>query len=472
MNDLPPITNVTGGSHGMAVTYEHATALADEYDKAGGQMREWAAIGGRTMADGDLLESSILSPISFARAEAAVLAATTGPDGVLVESLVWQADALTIRVEVTAIKMSDELQRQLFEGLDYMFGRVVGHTLVMLTPLALASAIAVGPQAYLIWSLLPADVRNDISKGTTDGLQEWLNQHPEILQHLINGGGGLLDGLLLPPGWPPMLPTTGAAASVLGLFYDDGTYETNRTDLTVPTSMTPPSSLKSLISHLDDVNNLSDEEHPENNGTIEVQTIRTPEGIKHVVYIPGTDDMGTKPWTDDGDIRDMGTNFDLIAGNTTGYEQGILDAMEQAGIKPGDPVTLVGHSQGGMAAVSILSNNNPGYNITNVVTVGSPTAQVDGFPEDTRVLSLENKGDVVPLLDGEDNRDSPQQVTVNFDDHETNIGNNHGLHHYVNGAEAVDASDDPSIQDQLQSLDGFFNGEVASHAVYQVVRNP
>ena len=40
------ITEVTGGSHGMTVAYEHALALAGDYDDAGGRMRDWAGHGG------------------------------------------------------------------------------------------------------------------------------------------------------------------------------------------------------------------------------------------------------------------------------------------------------------------------------------------------------------------------------------------------------------------------------------------
>ena len=34
MTGEPPITTVTGGSHGMTVVYDHALTLADDYDSA------------------------------------------------------------------------------------------------------------------------------------------------------------------------------------------------------------------------------------------------------------------------------------------------------------------------------------------------------------------------------------------------------------------------------------------------------
>ncbi|MCW2843393.1 MAG: hypothetical protein JWN22_1309, partial [Nocardioides sp.] len=197
--------------------------------------------------------------------------------------------------------------------------------------------------------------------------------------------------------------------------------------------------------------------------------------VRHIVYLPGTDDMATLPWTQDGDVRDMATNFALIHGQDTAYTQGILQAMHDAGIQPGDPVLLAGHSQGGMEAAAILSSNHD-YNVTNVVTAGSPTAQVDGFPPGTHVISLENQGDVVPLLDGEENPDSPQQVTVHFNDQGSSVGDSHGLDHYANGAAAVDASGDPSIQEQLANLqaNGYLGtgGQQVTSQVFQITRNP
>jgi hypothetical protein len=492
VSDRPPITDVTGGSHGQVVAYEHALALADDYEVAGGRMRDWASRGGQTLGNGDLLESALLSPLTFAEAEGAVLAATSGPDGILVESVVWEADALTIRVRVRATQLTDELVAEAWERLDYTAGQTLGFGLA-----AFAPELAVGGLALaLVWSQLPDDVRRDLEEGAAEDVQEWLNQHPDVVQHLVNGSGGLLDGLwdgLAPatPGGPlgvPLFtPDAESAAALLAGPYHDGPVHTEPTMLTVPSSATAPADLAGLIHHLGEVNELSDADHPEHNGTIEIQTITAPDGsVSHVVYLPGTDDMATTPWSQDGDVRDLGTNLLLVSGQDNGYQHGILEAMAQAGIRAGQPVVLVGHSQGGMEAAAILaqandqSQNGGGapYTITNVVTAGAPTAQLDGgFPRGSHVLSLENEGDVVPLLDGEDNPDSAEQVTVRFDDHETSVGGNHDLGHYVAGAGAAQASDDPSIQEQIASLTehGFIgagSGHNITSQIFQITRDP
>jgi hypothetical protein len=479
MTDRPPILDVTGGSHGLTVATEHALALAEAYAGAGDRMRGWAADDAAVLLDGDLLASALLSPVTFAAAEAAVLAATGGPDGVLVASVVWDTDAVTIRVAVRATQLTDELVARAMDRLDHDLGYVVGYTFTATLPETALPLLVGGGILFLVWSQLPDGTREELQGRSLDEVQDWLDRHPEVVQHLVNGSGGLLEGL-----WDGLVPVghlgvsdTDDAALLLAALYADGHHRTTLTALTVPGSDLPPADLPALVQHLSAVNELSSRDHPENNGTIEVQTITGPDGgVRHVVYLPGTDDLTTTPWSQDADVRDLGTNLLLVGGRDNAYQQGILDAMHQAGIRPGEPVALVGHSQGGMEAAAILAHGSP-YDVTNVVTVGSPTAYLDGFPPGTHVLSLENQGDVIPLLDGADNPDSAEQVTVRFDDHETGIAANHGLDHYVAGAEAVQASDDPSIRDQLTSLEeggfvGAGSGQEVTSQVFRITRVP
>jgi hypothetical protein len=459
-----PITQVTGGVGGMAATYGHIRSLADRFDEAGDRMRAWAATGGRTLADPDLVESAVLSPLTFAEAEEKVVCATTGIHGVLAASIVYEADAVLMRATVDAFVECDRLVRQSFGVLDYLAGHALGSALAADAPYVLATG-------YLAFRLDP---------GLTSELQQGIEEHPEVVQHLVAGSGGLLDGLLA--GLTPAImvgsgfhPTTGDAAATLAeLYRPEGRAEVvRRDDLSVPRGDKQPDSVAELIHHLERTNNLSPADRPGDQGTIEIQTLHEPDGsIRHIVYLPGTDDLATTPLNQDGDVRDLATNLELIAGHDTTYQQGIERAMRRAGIGPDDPVLLVGHSQGGMEAAAMLANGSP-FRVTSVVTAGAPTAQVHGFPVGSHVLSLENDGDVVPLLDGADNPDSVPQVTVRFDDHETSIAGDHALHHYVRGAAAVDASTDPSVRAELASLraQGFLGrASAASSQVFQITR--
>lgn len=483
---VPPITRITGGVDGMAATYAAVRALADRFDAAGDRLRDWAATGARTLADPDLLGSAPLSPITFVEAEERVVAATAGPRGTAASSVVYEADAILVRATIAAFEECDRVVASSFEALDYAAGRALGCAVVAAAPYALAAAALAAPAVRLSWHDLPARTRARLDGEAREGAdlaQDWVDTHPGQVQHVVDSSGGLLDGLLsgLPLGVPAALglstfhPTVGdAAADLAGLYGPDGPPQVRRRpDLSVRLGAVPPRDLPGLVRHLAQTDALSPHDRPGDQGTIEVQTLTATDGtVRHVVYLPGTDDLTTTPFDQDGDVRDLATNLRLVATHDTTYAQGIEEAMTRAGIGPDDPVLLVGHSQGGMEAAAILADGSP-FHVTHVVTAGAPTAQVHAFPADSHVLSLENRGDVVPLLDGHDNPDSRQQVTVQFDDHETSVAANHSLHHYVRGAAAAEASPDPSVREQLASLraHGFLGSRAtATSQVLQITR--
>ena len=460
-----PITHVTGGVDGLAATYAAVRVLADRYDVAGDRMREWAALGGRIATDADLVESAPLSPLTFAEAEDRVLSATVGTHGTLTTSLLYETDALVVRATVEAFEDCDRLVASSFEALDYAAGRALGTAAVAAAPYVLALGVVAVPTARTVWPHLPTRMRARLSDEAGDGAvaaERWADDHPEEVQHLVDGSSGMLDGLLagLPVGVPALVglatfhPRVGdAAADLAGLYGPEGPPRvTRRRDLSVRLGRVAPADLPGLMRHLRETDALSPHERPLDQGTIEVQTLTAADGsVRHVVYLPGSDDLATTPFSQDADVRDLATDLRLVAGDGTTYAQGIERAMTEAGIRPDDPVLLVGHSQGGMEAAAMLSRGSP-FHITHVVTAGAPTAQVHGFPAGSHVLSLENRGDVVPLLDGHDNPDSREQVTVQFDDHETSIAADHELRHYVHGAAAAEAATDPSVREQLASL--------------------
>lgn len=412
------ITGVTGGVGGVAAVYDAIRALAATFDDAGSELRAWSGLGASTMTDPDLLASAPLSPLSFAEAEAAVFAATTGRDGVLVESCAWEADAVLVRAALVALEVGDAAAEAYLDQVDRRLAA---------TPLVALAAVP----------------------GTPDPLVE----------HLLNG---LRPGL---------------TAGVLALAYGGaGTAHVARTGRRPSTQ---PADLEGLMTHLQQVAALSPEADSPLNGTIEIQSIDDGGAVRHIVYLPGTDDMATLPWTQDDDVRDLPTDLQLMAGQHNAYQQGILDAMTQAGVDHHDPVLLVGHSMGGMEAAAILGQGSE-FAVTHVVTAGAPTAQVPAFPEGSHVLSLEHRGDVVPLTDGAANPDTVEQVTVRFEaESGDGIVAHHGYGPYVAGAAAADASADPSVREQLESLraDGFLATPGRAPAtvtsqVFQVVRAP
>ena len=478
MSDLPPIQSISGGSHGVEAGYEQMLALADKYDSHAADFVEMAGLGLRVMSNGDLLESAILSPLSFADAEVQLLDATTGVNGLTVRALGIEADAMGVRAVVAAFQASDALGHHTMEMLDNALGRVIGITLPVLL-------LAGGIGGFVYYQTLSPQEQKKLLDDLPTDVGQLLHDHPELAQHLINSGGGLLEGLGLPvgvlsPGGSPIDgATTNDAARLLAWLAGNDTDYTVQ-ELELPRSgdsELTPGSLEDLVRQLDRTNALdaakdANGESPLN-GAIQIQQLGSGNSARYIVYIPGTDDMGPVPGNDET-VRDMETNYQLIGGMDSAYGRGITEAMREAGLS-GKDVTLVGHSQGGMVATSLSAD--PGFasefNVRHVITAGSPTAQVGDLPPGTHAIHFENRGDAVPMLDGEDNPDQPNRTTVKFDEGSADTGDNHEIEHYANGAKAADASGNGSIRDQIQLMeqDGFLGGEeVTEVRTYQIKR--
>lgn len=463
MSDRPPtVERITGGSHGVAAGYEAMTRLALLYDRVGDVLRALAATAGRVMTDDDLLQSSVLSPGSFARAQQALLTVAGGPEGLLLRSLDLEVDAVAVRAVVAAFRTSDAFGRQLAERMDHAVGRVA--------PLA---ALAVVP---LVAPLLPALLARGatMTAGERQHLLERLgrgvHQHPGVVEHLVNGGGGVVD--VLAPGsgvgWvhptdggPPFRGTTNDAARLLALLLGrDGVPVVEQRPVPpVPGDLEAPGSLADLIRQLERTHRL-DEGDPRLAGAVQIQQLGNGPDSRYVVYIPGTDDMAPLGRTDPT-VRDMATNYRLVGGLDTTYAAGVREALSEAGLS-GRKVMLVGHSQGGMVATALAADPQfrKEFDLAHVVTAGSPTAQVRDLPDDVGVIHLENRGDLVPLLDGEPNPDGPRRVTVRFDGGPSDLLRSHELDRYVDGAEAADHSRHGSVRHELDSMrkGGFLDG--------------
>ncbi|MBD3945235.1 PGAP1-like alpha/beta domain-containing protein [Nocardioides ganghwensis] len=457
---LPPIESVTGGSHGIEAGYDQMLALAERYERQAGDFVEMVGLGARVMADGDLLESSVLSPVSFADAEVQVLDATTGADGLTVRALGIEADALGVRAVVAAFGAGDALSRHATETIDHALGRV--------TAAALPALLLAGGITYAWFSTLSPEEQAALTERLGDDLGLLLHDHPELAQHLVNGGGGLLGSIvpgvgLLDPGDGPISgATTNDAARLMALLLGNDTdYSVTRRDDLDGDGATreAPRTLEDLVRQLSATNGL-DLTDEGNHGAIQVQQVGQEPRERYIVYLPGTDDMGPVPASGDR-VRDMETNYQLIGGMDSAYGRGIQQAMVDAGLT-GKDVMLVGHSQGGMVSASLAADPEftRHFHVQHVVTAGSPTAQVPHLPDSTHALHLENRGDAVPLLDGEDNPDQPHRTTVTFDQGGHDVADNHGLRRYADGAAAADASTNGSIRDQVERMraDGFLGG--------------
>lgn len=456
------VVAVTGGVAGVTATYAHLRVLAAAYDDTAGRLRGWSADVGSALLDEALLRSAPLSPWTFGEVEWRLGVLATD---VLLASPGWELDAVAVRGAVAALEECDALVADGLAGLQHDAGVLAGRALVVAAPGWVPVALVGTGVAALVWPRLPDDDRTRV----LEGLERGLVRHPAVAEGLAGAGGGLLEGALGVP-----LDGPDDAAGLLAQAYDDGPVAVREVPAAVPAGADAPDDVGDLVEHLRQLSELSGPASPEHDGTFEVQTLAAPDGSRrHVVYLPGTDDMTTLPWTQDGTARDMAGNLQLLAGQDTGYTRGVLDALGQAGVRPGEPVLLAGHSQGGMAAAHLLAHGGDApYELGHAVTVGAPTSQVAAFPEGSRVLSLENHGDLVPLADGAPGRDSLEQVTVVVDGGGRGVAGHHSFGPYAAAAAAVDASAHPSVVAHVGELRaaGFLGGTLVASRVFQVVR--
>lgn len=469
--DLPPVESVRGGTHGVVAGYAQMEALAARCRDRAGVMSEMALLGPKVVADDDLLASSVFSPSTCVRAQAQVLDATTGVHGLTLRALDLEADGVLVKAVLSGFRAAD--------GLAQVMARE-GASLLARTAVRGLGPLVLLPGTGLYAATL-AFTRDDLPVR----LGAAAHDHPALAQHLVAAGGGLLAALA-PPGTDRWLagqsqdgavqPTVQDAAALLARVAGDrADAVVVRADVPGPDEDLPvPGSLRDLVDNLGRTAVL-DAHDPDLEGAVQIQEVVTADGPRYVVYLPGTDDMSPVP--DAGrTARDMLTNYQLLGGRDDSYTAGVVEAMRKAGLE-GQEVMLVGHSQGGMAAVAMAADPAVGadFRISHVVTAGSPTAHVADLPDGTTALHLENRGDAVPWLDGADNPDRPSRVTVRFDAGGSDVAANHGLDRYVLGAEAADRSGHASVDDALASMRraGFLDpGAAAGPVLTYTVQRP
>ncbi|WP_290656284.1 lipase family protein [Kocuria sp.] len=129
---------------------------------------------------------------------------------------------------------------------------------------------------------------------------------------------------------------------------------------------------------------------------------------------------GTEKWEDGPGVHDLkGIGQGITAQPDAALtelpqaQRMAVQALQDAGIRPGDTVVLTGHSLGGIDAAGLAANRafRERYDVAAVTTFGSPVGDFE-IPEDTSVMAVEHVDDVVPTLDGVPNPDADHRSTV------------------------------------------------------------
>lgn len=207
-------------------------------------------------------------------------------------------------------------------------------------------------------------------------------------------------------------------------------------------------------------------------GEISVALLVGADGVRRaIVDIPGTKSWNPFP---NHDVTSVGTDVRAMAGEQTSYEQGVLQAMRDAGVGADDQVMLVGHSEGGIVAIDTARDavRSGQFNVTHVITAGSPIGVIGRqVPRTVRVLAFENSADVVPDPDGAPNPIRRDFTTVVGREQHYSIGADHDIEQsYEPIAVAADHSRNPALAEFRDSAAGFLDAGSITTNVYWVRR--
>ncbi|MCX5206668.1 hypothetical protein OG897_35340 [Streptomyces sp. NBC_00237] len=135
-----------------------------------------------------------------------------------------------------------------------------------------------------------------------------------------------------------------------------------------------------------------------NVGRVMVHTVTVPDGPdRYVLQMSG---MGGGAPRNDSPM-DLVGGFTNVGRTDTPYTRAARKAVA-ACVPAGAKVAIIGHSQGGAAAMNLASlpEFTGTYEVTHVVAVGSPIDYKKPADPRTRIISLVNEHDIVPALDG------------------------------------------------------------------------
>jgi len=523
--------SVSGGAGGIGARLDDMRTESAQLWAMSQQLVDQATAAAGIAVDGDLLASAILSPITAAAAEQEIIFATgqmllfatdAGVTAVFLAGAVDAYEAVDASLTVLAnaavntgtlflgvmavplalgagvLALADvagvyvggylaEGVNALGEGID----KTLANPATLLNPgLALGTLAANTIEAYDVDAA--QDAVDEAFADQLAQLNELAGDNAWVVDLIAQGAPGLLTGLTLPltvilglggtnallekltgVPWPPTSYEEALQAIIgagdQGGFFNDGPL-LDRGDLFEPPAIVgeevvSPTNLSTLFegsAQIDSFDAIGDD----TDSFARIRITEVPGNPpSFIVQIPSTQSWDA---TAGSTPNDLTSDTHAMLAQQTALSSAVDAAMQEAGITSENPVMLEGFSLGGITAGQMAADPNLNYNITHVVTGGSPIANFD-IPSDVQVLSLEFDEDPVAKLDGNNNPDSANWSTVQADAPSlpsdkgvpVGIGGEQGAHNadrYAVTAAEVDASADPSITAWSESADGFFSG--------------
>jgi hypothetical protein len=439
--------SVADSERSLTAKYDDMAREAGAVASFAGEVAEIAWALQRTLANGDLLLSAALDPGGSANSEAALVAAVDGPRGLVLLAAAFELRAAGLRTSVDVYRAVDAALGRLTHALRWEVGEAIGEVF--------------GPQG----SLLLAGGFWAIDQATDGGVQHWLGRHAAALQEVAaDAFPGLLTGWETHLGLPtiPVL-TIPEAAGVLSALYTAGPGHAEERNHRFAGDRAPNRAhpVASLLAGLCVV----DAGEKDGKFLIDIKKIdvHNADGTTTPHWIVNLPGLHGDAWPGPGtNVADLGAAFRSMAGQRTAYQEALEEAMTKAGVGKNQPIMFVGHSLGGMVALQAAGDLTArGYEVTHVLTAGSPLAEMSP-PPSVRVLSIENITDVVPALDGADNPTTANWTTVKVALPRRTIGENHGLATYAEPepTDTIDNSTRASLAEWRSSVAdaGYFSG--------------
>ena len=196
-------------------------------------------------------------------------------------------------------------------------------------------------------------------------------------------------------------------------------------------------------------------------GQVRVERYGDPEHPSWLVYIGGTVEWSPlasdEPW-------DMASNVAAVAEQEAGSYRAVQQALHAAGVRPGDPLVPIGHSQGGLIAAQLAASAD--WNTVGLVTFGAPAGQVV-VPAELPAIAVEHAEDIVPALggtsaEGDGRLYVRREVFAGAAATADGALPAHQLVEYRGTAELIDESPDPRLRDfraRLHDLVGDGEGQ-------------
>lgn len=181
---------------------------------------------------------------------------------------------------------------------------------------------------------------------------------------------------------------------------------------------------------------------------------------------------------------DWATNTQVFTGQDNAVQNGVVQALADAGVGSDEPVLITGHSQGAMIAMAVADDPRvqSAYDVQSVVTFGGPVGHLQ-TPDGVAVLHVEHRDDLVSGLDNMPNPVEGGRVTVRRDlaasglpaDAEvTSVTQSHDMPAYTRTGAMADRSGDPALESwrvQSQRVLSHDDGAQVQSGYYTLVRD-